>query len=106
MRVCNEPGCPTLVAKGEGSRCKEHRSARERVRGSRQHRGYDAGHDRLRKAWIPKVATGTVNCARCHKRILPDQAWHLDHTDDRTTYLGPSHQRCNTSAGGTRAHSR
>jgi hypothetical protein len=87
-------------------RCKTHRSAHEKRRGTRQQRGYDATHDRTRTQWEPRVATGTVNCARCHNPITPGQAWHLDHTDDRTTYLGPSHQHCNTSAGGTKAHSR
>lgn len=104
MRVCSEPGCPTLIPKSEGARCKAHRSAHEKRRGTRQARGYDATHDRLRAQWEPKVATGTVKCARCHKPILPGRAWHLDHTDDRTTYLGPSHQHCNTSAGGHASH--
>jgi hypothetical protein len=36
--------------------------------------------------------------------ILPGTEWALDHTDDRTGYLGPSHKRCNDSAGGKAAH--
>lgn len=45
MKVCAEPGCPTLVANG---RCRTHEQAGERQRGTRQQRGYDAAHDRRR----------------------------------------------------------
>lgn len=93
LRVCSEPGCPELVTKG---RCQAHSRAHEQRRGSRQERGYDAAHDRLRVWWAPKVALGVIDCARCHKRISPLEEWHLDHTDDRTGYLGPSHAACNT----------
>ena len=103
MRVCCVPGCPTLVPKGT-SHCAPHRSEHERSRGTKQQRGYDANHDRTRARWAPKVATGTVRCARCGTLIRPTDRWHLDHTDDRRGYLGPSHEFCNTSAGGRRAH--
>lgn len=93
LKVCAEPGCPTLT---DRTRCAEHTKARDRARGTRQARGYGAAHDRLRAAWARKVATGRVDCARCHKRISPLEEWHLDHTDDRTGYLGPSHAACNT----------
>jgi hypothetical protein len=101
MRVCSQPECPTL---GPNRRCDDHARQAEQRRGSRQQRGYDAEHDRLRARWKPKVERCEVDCARCGQRIWLGQAWHLDHTDDRTGYLGPSHQACNTSAGGKAAH--
>lgn len=93
LKVCTEPGCPELVTKG---RCEAHSRAYEARRGSRQARGYDQAHVILRATWARKVATGKVMCARCKQRISPLEDWHLDHTDDRSGYLGPSHAACNT----------
>ena len=45
------------------------------------------------------VATGTVRCARCDELIASDEEWQLDHRDDGRGWLGPSHKRCNLSAG-------
>lgn len=106
MRVCAEPGCPTLFD-GTDPRCPEHRRERERARGSRQARGYDAAHDRLRARWAPKVATGRVRCWRCGERISPTEPWDLGHDEQyRTKHRGPEHaNRCNRSAGGRAAHS-
>lgn len=101
LKVCAEPRCPELTDK---RRCDTHTREVDRARGSRQARGYDAGHDRLRRKWKPKVEAGLVDCARCHRRIRPGQEWALDHTDDRTGYLGPSHATCNNSAGGLSTH--
>ncbi len=107
LKVCAEPGCPALVPKG---RCAEHRRAQERARGSRQQRGYDTTHDRLRAQWAPKVATGRVRChsPRCLRPddplIHPDEPWDLGHTEDRRSYHGPEHAACNRSAGGHAAH--
>jgi hypothetical protein len=108
LRVCPctscpaHPGsCPELVAAGHCPAC---RPAVERRRGTRQARGYDSGHDRLRATWARKVKTGKVRCARCRQPIPAGAPWHLDHTDGRTGYLGPSHASCNTSAGGKAAH--
>lgn len=103
LRPCAEHGCPALVSTG---RCDEHRREKERARGSRQQRGYDANHDRLRAQWAPAVEAGDIDCARCHLPIVPGTPWHLDHRDDRAGYLGPSHLRCNTSAGGRASHRR
>lgn len=103
MKVCREPGCPQLVT---GTRCAEHARAFETRRGSRQARGYDAEHDRLRAEWAPAVATGTVRCAnpRCGRLISPSAVWDLGHTEDRRSYRGPEHAKCNRSEGGRAAH--
>lgn len=101
LRVCSVPGCPTLTAAG---RCQPHERQADQARGTRQQRGYTNQHDRLRKHWAPLVATGNVRCARCDEPIAPDEPWALDHTEDRTGYLGPSHKVCNDRAGGRAAH--
>jgi hypothetical protein len=41
-------------------------------------------------------------CARCGGPIGKEEPWELDHSDDRFSYLGPSHRTCNRSAGGRR----
>jgi hypothetical protein len=40
-----------------------------------------------------------VSCSRCGEPIDPREPWHLDHTEDRTAYLGPAHRDCNLRAG-------
>jgi hypothetical protein len=106
-RVCAEPGCPELTT---GGRCPTHRAQVERARGTRQQRGYDAEHDRLRRWWKPKVEAVTVHChaERCvepsGRLILPYQAWDLGHLPDRSGWTGPEHSRCNRAAGGRAAH--
>lgn len=100
-RICPVPGCPAITT---GGRCPTHAREAERRRGTRQQRGYNNTHDQTRKQWAPLVATGTVSCSRCHTLIHPTEPWALDHTDDRTTYLGPSHELCNNAAGGRAAH--
>lgn len=97
MKVCIEPGCPTLTT---GRRCPTHTATTDHARGSRQARGYGREHTELRAKWAPLVATGMVQCTRCNLLIKAEDQWHLDHTDDRTGYRGPSHAHCNTSAGG------
>lgn len=78
LKVCAESGCPELVDKGY---CTAHTKANDRARGSRQQRGYDAAHVRLRASWARKVATGQVMCWRCHSRISPLEPWDLGHVD-------------------------
>lgn len=93
MKVCIEPGCPTLT---HDTRCPEHARERDKARGSRQERGYDAAHDRLRAHYVALQAEGhTLLCARCHEPIR-DEPFDLGHDDhDRTRYTGPEHVRCN-----------
>jgi hypothetical protein len=47
-----------------------------------------------------------VLCARCRRPIIPGTHFDLDHTDDRTGYLGPSHRRCNRSHAGRRGRAK
>ena len=101
-RVCSEAGCPVLVDKA--GRCPAHTRAKDKARGSRQARGYGAAHDAERRRWAKVIARMPVPCARCCEPITAGMTWHLDHTDDRTGYLGPSCAPCNLSAGGKAAH--
>lgn len=100
-RVCCEPGCPTLT---DTTRCTEHTRQRDKARGTRQQRGYDAEHDRERAKWKAILDRRPWPCGRCPEQIMPGQLWHLDHTDDRAGYIGPSHDHCNLSAAGKAAH--
>lgn len=98
LRVCLVAGCPELT---DSTRCHAHTRAKDRARGTRQARGYDATHTRLRKQWVPIVAAGAVHCTRCHQLITKGQAWDLGHDDDdRSAYTGPEHARCNRATAG------
>lgn len=101
QRICGRPGCPKPVAKRY---CLAHDAEYEAKRGNSTQRGYGSAHRTARTRWAARVARGIVNCARCQQLILPDQPWALDHSDDRLSYLGPSHATCNNSAGGKNAH--
>ena len=100
-RICSKPGCPHPIAKRY---CPQHDAEYEAKRGNSNHRGYGSTHRRARADLTPTVEAGQTNCVRCGKPIEPGQAWHLDHTNDRTGYLGPSHEHCNTSAAGKASH--
>lgn len=69
-------------------------------------RGYGSAHRRERKRWQSRVDRGEVLCARCDEPIEFGDQWDLDHTDDRTGYLGPSHSGCNRSAGAIKGNRR
>jgi hypothetical protein len=60
---------------------------------------YGAAHRALRARLAPVVAQGSTPCARCGEVIGPGEEWQLDHRDDGKGWLGPSHRRCNASAG-------
>ena len=100
-RVCSEPGCPVLI--DQGTRCPTHTRQRDQARGTRQARGYDAAHDRLRASYQRRMDAGEpFVCWRCSRLIDPDD-WHLGHDDhDRTRYRGPECPPCNLSTASRR----
>ena len=93
-RVCNVPGCPNLT---DHARCVAHE------RPNANARGYDSTHRQERAKWQLIIGKTGWPCSRCDERIQPSDDWHLDHTDDRDSYLGPSHARCNLSAAGKKS---
>lgn len=87
-------GCPTLIEAGS-SRCTSCARAKDKARGSRQSRGYDAAHDQLRADWQRRMDDGeTIVCASC-PRVLNGQPWDLGHNKARTGYIGPQCVPCN-----------
>jgi hypothetical protein len=102
-RVCAEPGCPTLTDK---TRCTTHTRAKDKARGTRQQRGYDATHDQLRATYQRRIDSGEViTCWRpgCWT-VLHGRAWHLGHHDNRT-HAGPECVPCNLRNAGIASHS-
>lgn len=100
-RVCPTPGCPTLVDSGSCTRCSR---TKDKARGTRQERGYDAVHDKLRADLQRSLDAGQViYCWRCRlkgvlTKIDPTN-WHLGHDDqDRTTYRGPECPPCSLAS--------
>ena len=105
MRVCSQPGCHILVDAGaRGGRCPACQRDADRARGTRQERGYDAAHDRLRAEYQRHMDAGEAfTCARCGKPLRPDEPWDLGHDDhDRTKWTGPEHVACNRATSGRR----
>lgn len=92
--------CPQLGAWPRG-RCPAHERDRDRARGTRQERGYDANHFRLRGHYQARMDAGeTFDCWRCGDQIDPTR-WHLGHDDrDRTVYRGPECPPCNLAVSG------
>ena len=68
-----------------------------KVKASTTARGYGAKHQKLRAQLLP-TAYGQP-CTRCGRPMLPGQALHFDHTDNRAGYLGFAHAACNRKAG-------
>lgn len=55
-------------------------------------------HRAMRRALKAAVDAGRAVCCRCGRPIVPGTAWHADHNDDRSGYLGAAHARCNVRA--------
>jgi hypothetical protein len=72
--------------------------------GSTTDRGYGAAHQKERARLRPIVNAGQAFCAQpiCvmpNRWIQPGSKWALGHTDDRGSYLGPTHHVCNQRDG-------
>jgi hypothetical protein len=93
--------CPTILTGGQ-RRCPRHAAQYEARRGTRQARGYDATHDRLRANWQRRIDEGErVVCATC-PTVIVGRLWQLGHDHVRGGYLGPQCVPCNTGDGGSR----
>ena len=96
--------CPRIIPAGK-PRCPDCTRTHDQARGTRQARGYDAHHDRLRAHYQRRMNAGeTFHCWRpdCRLPIDPDR-WHLGHDDhDRTKYRGPECVECNTATASRR----
>lgn len=67
---------------------------------------YGSAHAKARKAAAARHDPADP-CSRCRLPLGPMGAWlHLDHTDDRSAYLGFSHRSCNESAAARKANAR
>lgn len=97
MRVCID--CPKLIP--TGSRCTTCARRKDKARGTRQARGYDSAHNKLRAAYQRRMNRGeTFTCWRCGATINP-AAWHLGHDDhDRSRWNGPECIPCNLATSG------
>lgn len=68
-------------------------------KGSSTARGYGVEHRQARAWYIAQHNPGDP-CARCGEGMWDDpRQLDLDHTDDRTGYLGLSHRTCNRTHG-------
>ena len=87
--------CPTIIP--TGTRCPTCTRTHEKARGTRQQRGYDKTHDRLRRHYQTRMDNGeTFNCWRCAQPLTPGAPWDLGHDDnDRNQHRGPEHTHCN-----------
>ena len=102
-RVCRTDGCPELIPSSR-RHCATHAREYEQQRGTRQQRGYDADHERLRKQIQTRIDRGhPVPCVTCGV-LLVGRDWDLGHDHDHGGHLGPQCVPCNRGDGGRRAH--
>jgi hypothetical protein len=74
------------------------------ARGSTSARGYGWRHQQVKKRVGLLVASGAAFCTRCGEPIDPLDPWDLDHSDDRSRWVGPAHRSCNRSAGAAKGN--
>lgn len=92
LKVCVEPGCPTLT---KATRCPLHTRAHDAARGRRQARGYDRTYDTTRRSYQAQMNAGEAfACWRCAEigrpHLVDPRRWHLGHdNEDRRIVRGP-----------------
>lgn len=67
-----------------------------KARGSTAARGYGGMHQWQRAQALAAFTPGDP-CGRCRRPMLADDPLDLDHTDDRSAYIGLTHRWCNRS---------
>lgn len=73
--------------------------------GDTTRRGYGTAHQRARRNALAAFQPGDP-CTRCGLPMWKRTGLELDHTDDRTGYLGLAHATCNRRAGADKANGR
>lgn len=63
-----------------------------------EQRGYGVPHDRQKDYWRPFVRAGLVVCPYCGEKIVGP--FDLGHSDDRRSWIGPTHPECNRREAG------
>jgi hypothetical protein len=94
-KKCGRQGCDQRVT--GRPYCDQH-TAEAQQRANTTARGYGTDHQQARRRALAALVDGTP-CPRCGLPMAYSQQLDLDHTDDRTGYLGLSHRRCNARAG-------
>lgn len=94
-KKCGRTGCEQRVT---GRRYCDTHTAEHQARTNTTARGYGADHQARRRAALQRFIPGQP-CPRCGEPMHDPTRLDLDHTDDRTGYLGLAHRRCNTRAG-------
>ena len=69
--------------------------------------GYGSAHQKERARLTPIVNAGDAYCAQpiClepTRWIRPGTPWDLGHNETRTAWIGPTHRRCNQTAGASK----
>lgn len=86
LRVCPEPGCGELT---NGGRCTDCKREHEKARGTKQQRGYDAEHGRIRARLLADLIDGTP-CEGCGEPMRKGQALDAAHPRNRPLRLDPT----------------
>lgn len=83
---CAAPMCPSLAT--YRGRCQAHATERDRYRGSRQERGYDADWERFRK-WFLSIYPLCLDCRIAGKVQMATDVHHLHKLADGGARLDP-----------------
>lgn len=94
MRVCIEPSCPALTSK---TRCPTHERAKDKARGTRQARGYDADFERAKLEPEYVNATHCTECDEPFTETNPKTAGHSTaiRNGGQGSKILPQCRRCN-----------
>jgi hypothetical protein len=101
VRLCIRCGEPVSEQKNKYCDACKPAKVQHEPSGSTTQRGYGHRHVKERRRVAKLIKEGGQVCSRCGGLLPPDilsKDWALDHTEDRTGYLGPAHKDCNIKA--------